>query len=119
DTAAIGEPFTVVPLAELTDLRAGGVDDFRVDRAPDEPTTVLFTSGSTGISKGVILTNRTLLSIVLENTLTEEGFRPGTTTLLVLPLAFTPGLVYGLLITTVLGGTLVVEPELNPSNAVR
>jgi fatty-acyl-CoA synthase len=39
-------------------------------------------------------------------------------TLLVLPLAFTPGLVYGLLITTVLGGTLVVEAELNPSRAV-
>ncbi|AZG47669.1 class I adenylate-forming enzyme family protein [Gordonia insulae] len=118
DTAAIGEEFTVISYAELDGLRSGGADDFRVDREPDEPTTVLFTSGSTGLSKGVILTNRTLLSIVLENTLTEEGFRPGTTTLLVLPLAFTPGLVYGLLITTVLGGTLIVEPELNPSNAV-
>ena len=60
---------------------------------------MIFTSGSTGPSKGVVLTSRTLLDIVLENTLTEEGFRPGTVTLLVLPLAFTPGLVYGLLIT--------------------
>ncbi|TYQ07577.1 UNVERIFIED_ORG: fatty-acyl-CoA synthase [Gordonia westfalica J30] len=119
DTAAIGEPFSVITYAELEALRAGGADDFRVDLEPEEPTTVLFTSGSTGLSKGVILTNRTLMSIVFENTLTEEGFRPGTTTLLVLPLAFTPGLVYGLLITTVLGGTLVVEPELNPSNAVK
>jgi fatty-acyl-CoA synthase len=56
---------------------------------------------------------------VLENTLTEEGFQPGTVTLLVLPLAFTPGLVYGLLMSTVLGGTLVIEPELVPSRAVR
>ncbi|WP_264001133.1 AMP-binding protein, partial [Mycolicibacterium gadium] len=79
---------------------------------------VIFTSGSTGLSKGVILTNAGLLSIVLENTLTQDGFRPGTVTLLVLPLAFTPGLVYGLLMTTVLGGTLIVEPELNPSRAV-
>ncbi|WP_439031488.1 class I adenylate-forming enzyme family protein [Gordonia terrae] len=118
DTSAVGAPFSVAPFAEFDDLRAGAADDFRVDLQPDEPTTVLFTSGSTGLSKGVILTNRTLMSIVLENTLTEEGFRPGTTTLLVLPLAFTPGLVYGLLITTVLGGTLVVEPDLNPSNAV-
>ncbi|QHN27927.1 AMP-binding protein [Gordonia pseudamarae] len=120
DTAAIGSPFTVVTYADIEELRDGAsADDFRVDRAPDEPTSVLFTSGSTGLSKGVVLTNRTLLSIVLENTLTEEGFRPGTTTLLVLPLAFTPGLVYGLLITTVLGGTLVIEPELNPSSAVK
>ncbi|PWD44261.1 fatty-acid--CoA ligase [Gordonia paraffinivorans] len=119
DTAAIGESFTVVPYADLAALREGGADDFRVDRDPDEPAAIQFTSGSTGLSKGVILTNRTLMSIVFENTLTEEGFRPGTTTLLVLPLAFTPGLVYGLLITGVLGGTLVVEPELNPSNAVK
>jgi fatty-acyl-CoA synthase len=119
DTVAIGDPFTVVTYSELDAVREGPADDFRVDVAPDEPTSVLFTSGSTGLSKGVVLTNRTLLSIVLENTLTEEGFRPGTTTLLVLPLAFTPGLVYGLLITTVLGGTLVIEPELNPSNAVK
>ena len=55
---------------------------------------------------------------MLENTLTEEGFRSGTVTLLVLPLAFTPGLVYGLLITTILGGALIVEPDLTPSRAV-
>src|SRR5262249_40410855 len=72
----------------------------------------------TGLSKGVILTSQTMLAIVLEKTLTEEGFRPGTVTLLVLPLAFTPGLVYGLLITTILGGTLIAERELSPSRAV-
>lgn len=119
ETAALGDGFGVIPYADLDAVRAGGDDDFRVDIAAEEPAAVIFTSGSTGLSKGVILTNQTLMGIVLENTLTEEGFRPGTTTLLVLPLAFTPGLVYGLLITTVLGGTLVVEPELDPSNAVR
>lgn len=117
--AALGDPFAIVEFGELTALRTGPDDDFRVDLPEDEPTTILFTSGSTGMSKGVILTNRTLLNIVLENTLTEAGFRPQTTTLLVLPLAFTPGLVYGLLITTVLGGTLVVERELNPTRAVQ
>lgn len=115
----LGESFEVLPYSALTPLRDGGADDFRVDVHAGEPTAVIFTSGSTGMSKGVVLTNETLLGIVLENTLTEEGFRPGSTTLLVLPLAFTPGLVYGLMITTVLGGTLVIEPELNPSNAVK
>jgi fatty-acyl-CoA synthase len=99
--------------------KLGGSGDFRIDPALEEPIAVIFTSGTTGTCKGVILTSRTLLDIVLENALTEEGLRPGTTSLLVLPLAFTPGLVYGLLITTVLGGTLIVEPELNPSRAVR
>lgn len=101
------------------DVQGGERDDFRIERAPEDPIAVIFTSGSTGLSKGVILTNQTLMGIVLENTLTEEGFRPGTVSLLVLPLAFTPGLVYGLLITTVLGGTLIVEPELKPARAVK
>jgi fatty-acyl-CoA synthase len=93
DARGAGDDFEVYGLDLVDGERTGPPEDFR-------------------------LTNRTLLDIVLENTLTEEGFRPGTVTLLVLPLAFTPGLVYGLLITAVLGGTLVVEPELNPSRAV-
>src|SRR5246500_2534546 len=113
-----GRQFAGLSFDSVDAERTGDPDDFRVDRAGEEPIAVIFTSGSTGLSKGVILTSNTLLAIVLENTLTEEGFRPGTVTLLVLPLAFTPGLVYGLLITTVLGGTLIAEPELNPSRAV-
>jgi fatty-acyl-CoA synthase len=113
-----GGDFTVYGLDIVDDQRSGAPDDFRVDPDITEPIAVIFTSGSTGMSKGVVLTSRTLLDIVLENTLTEDGFRPGTVTLLLLPLAFTPGLVYGLLITTVLGGTLVVEPGLNPSRAI-
>lgn len=113
-----GTDFDVYGLDVVDGLRDGEPDDFAVETDVNDPIAVIFTSGSTGMSKGVVLTTRTLLDIVLENTLTEEGFRPGTVTLLVLPLAFTPGLVFGVLLTTVLGGTLIVEPELNPSRAV-
>lgn len=116
--SACGRSFTVLGFDGVDVLRSGPPDDFRVDRAADEPIAVIFTSGSTGLPKGVILTSQTLLGMVLENMLTEEGFRPGTVTLLLLPLAFTPGLVYGLLITTILGGTLIVEAELNATRAV-
>ncbi|ORB32320.1 class I adenylate-forming enzyme family protein [Mycolicibacterium parafortuitum] len=116
--AGLGAPFAVLGFAVVDSLRAGDPDDFHIDRAADEPIAVIFTSGSTGLSKGVILTTQTLLNIVLENTLIEDGFRPGAVSLLVLPLAFTPGLVYGVLMTTILGGSLIVEPELNPSRAV-
>lgn len=118
EAQAAGGDFAIYGLDIVENQRSGAPDDFRIDPEIGEPIAVIFTSGSTGMSKGVVLTNRTLLDIVLENTLTEDGFRPGTVTLLLLPLAFTPGLVYGLLITTVLGGTLVVEPELNPSRAI-
>ncbi|WP_067856270.1 class I adenylate-forming enzyme family protein [Nocardia shimofusensis] len=118
-TRALGEDFSAIEFAEFTALRDGGREDFRIDLEPDEPTALLFTSGSTGMSKGVICTNRTLLNIVFEASLTEEGLRPGTTTLLVLPLVFTPGLVWGLLMTVVLGGTIVIEKELVPGRAAR
>ncbi|MGV0739725.1 AMP-binding protein [Mycobacterium syngnathidarum] len=114
----MGQPFDVVDFDVIDQMRIGAPDDFSVHRPLDEPIAVIFTSGSTGVSKGVVLTTQWLLNIVLENTLIEAGFRPDTVTLLVLPLAFTPGLVYGLLMTTVLGGILIVEPDLNPSRAV-
>lgn len=114
----LGEPVRAVTFSAIEVLRDGEASSFRVDRGEEDPIAVIFTSGSTGLSKGVILTNRTLLSIVFEASLTEKGFRQGSTSILVLPLAFTPGLVWGLLMTTVLGGTIVIEPELNPSRAV-
>ncbi|WP_109529548.1 MULTISPECIES: class I adenylate-forming enzyme family protein [Nocardia] len=116
-TRTLGDGFAGIEFGEFTALRDGGIDDFRVDLEPDEPAALLFTSGSTGLSKGVICTNRTLLSIVFEASLVEEGLRPGTTTLLVLPLVFTPGLVWGLLMTIVLGGKIVIEPDFVPGKA--
>ncbi|WP_067672484.1 class I adenylate-forming enzyme family protein [Nocardia miyunensis] len=106
------------PLTGVPELREGAQDHFVVDIDPTDPSIVLFTSGTTGLSKGVICTNQTLLNIAFEFTLTEEGMRPGSRSLLVLPLAFTPGLVTGLCVTTLLGGTLVVEPSFDPGRAV-
>lgn len=116
--AALGEPLQAVTFSEVNAQRHGGPDTFRIDRGEDDPISVIFTSGSTGQSKGVVLTNRTLMSIVFEASLTEAGFHRGSTSILLLPLAFTPGLVWGLLMTTVLGGKIVIEKELNPSRAV-
>jgi fatty-acyl-CoA synthase len=115
----LGSTVDVVPLPEHAALRGAGHEEFRIDRDPAEPVALLFTSGSTGLSKGVICTNRTLLDIVFEASLCEEGLRPGGSSLLLLPLCFTPGLVWGLVMQVVLGGTLVVEAQLDPSRAVR
>lgn len=117
--APAGAPANVVTFSAIDALRDGAPSTFSVDRGEDDPVSIIFTSGSTGRSKGVVLTNRTLLSIVFEASLVEEGFHRGSSTILLLPLAFTPGLVWGLLMTTVLGGKIVIEKEINPSRAVR
>ncbi|WP_067680104.1 class I adenylate-forming enzyme family protein [Nocardia miyunensis] len=116
-TRQLGSDFRALSFDDFAELRSGERDDFRIDVGPEEPVALLFTSGSTGLSKGVICTNRTLLSIVFEATLTEEGFRPGCTSLLLLPLVFTPGLVWGVLMSVVLGNTLIVEKEFKPGRA--
>jgi fatty-acyl-CoA synthase len=118
EVQALGSDLSIATFDTVNDLRHGPVNDFVVDIAPDEPAMVIFTSGSTGLSKGVVCTNRSLLSIVFEASLTEEGLRPGGRTLLVLPLAFTPGLVWGLTMSITLGGTLVIERSLDPVRAV-
>jgi acyl-CoA synthetase (AMP-forming)/AMP-acid ligase II len=119
DVESRGVAFATMGMDAIAGLRAGGPEPFRIDRAPHEPVALLFTSGSTGLSKGVICTNRSLLDIVFENLVREEGLGTGSSTLLLLPLCFTPGLVYGLIMTGVLGGTLVVEADLDPARAVR
>ncbi|WP_099024547.1 class I adenylate-forming enzyme family protein [Mycolicibacterium palauense] len=119
DARTAGPDFEILDWNAVADERGGRPDDFRIDTALDDPIAIMFTSGSTGLPKGIILTNQTLLNIVLERTLTEEGFCPATVSLMVLPLAFTPGMVYGVMMTSVLGGTLVIERELDGSRAVR
>lgn len=118
EVVAMGATLEAVGLDAVSDLREGGVDDFVVDVDPEDPCMVIFTSGTTGLSKGVICTNRQLLSIAFEASLTEEGMRPGGSTLLVLPFAFTPGLVWGLALSAILGTKLVVEKSLDPVRAV-
>ncbi|MBS9375039.1 class I adenylate-forming enzyme family protein [Rhodococcus sp. B50] len=113
-----GATFDVKTFEMVESLRNGAVDDFRIDRAPDEPVSIIFTSGSTGRPKGVLLSGRMLMSIVFQNTLTEEGLRPGAVTIMALPLAFTPGLVYGLLMSTVLGARMILEREVDGSRLV-
>lgn len=118
EVVAAGASLETLGLDAIADLREGDVSDFVVDVDPEAPAMVIFTSGTTGLSKGVICTNRQLLSIAFEASLTEEGMRPGGRTLLVLPLAFTPGLVWGLSLSAILGTTLVAEKSLDPTRAV-
>lgn len=114
----LGVSFEAATFADVEALREGDEDGFRVERGLEEPLSIIFTSGSTGRPKGVILTSRMLMSIVFQNTLTEEGLRPGSVGIMALPLAFTPGLVYGLFMNVVLGSTLILERGLDASRII-
>lgn len=117
--AELGASFETLAIDKVEGMRLGGPHRTHVVRDADAPAFLLFTSGSTGLSKGVIGTERRVLDTVFENSLREPGIHPGLTSLLVLPFPFTPGLVWGILMCGVLGGTLIAEPAFDPSRAVR
>ncbi|WP_028066831.1 AMP-binding protein [Solirubrobacter soli] len=66
-----------------------------VDRAPDDPAWLFYTSGTTGRPKGATLTNRNLLLMSLSYYADIDAVSPGDSILQVAPLSHGAGL-YGL-----------------------
>ncbi|MGH9067417.1 MAG: class I adenylate-forming enzyme family protein, partial [Acidimicrobiales bacterium] len=80
--------------------------------APDDPAVILFTSGSTGRSKGAIHTHRSLLAAAATMAL-ELGLRDGERTLHLLPL-FSSCLEH-LIPLTLMRATHVIMPQFDAS----
>ena len=125
-TVPIDEPVGIA-LAELL----GGADDVPLPEVlPEDDATILFTSGSTGDSKGALSTHRAVTTatyayssglIVLLGILTEEGRAPTTQarTLLTVPLFHVTGEVPVMLNSFVIGRCMVLMPKWDPGEALR
>ncbi|MEO8508194.1 MAG: malonyl-CoA synthase [Betaproteobacteria bacterium] len=90
--ATLDRNATVLTLAELMDRAAGMPDKFAtVTSAPDDLAAILYTSGTTGRSKGAMLTHRNLASngLALVDT---WGFTRGDVLLHALPVFHVHGL---------------------------
>lgn len=98
--------------------------------APEEDATILFTSGSTGESKGALSTHRAVTTatyayatglMTLLNLLTNDGRAPETPprTLLSVPLFHVTGEVPVMLNSFVIGRCMVVMPKWDAGEALR
>ncbi|MFV2177601.1 class I adenylate-forming enzyme family protein [Actinomadura sp. LOL_016] len=96
-----GHAPVVAPVGELTD-----------------PTAIIFTSGTTGRPKGVIFTHATIAGEMHEWSLIEPIQPNGLRHLLVLPLFTAAGVIWGLARCLLHGGTLLLQPSLDPARAV-
>jgi fatty-acyl-CoA synthase len=88
-----------------------------VEREDDETAVIGYTSGTTGLPKGVMLTHGNIAACGLQTTMAEASTSERRT-LLCVPLAFTGGIVNNFLSTYTAGGTLVLEPGFVPDRVI-
>jgi acyl-CoA synthetase (AMP-forming)/AMP-acid ligase II len=111
-------------------LSAGGEGAKLPELAPEDDATILFTSGSTGESKGALSTHRAVTAgtyayatglMTLLGLLTEEGRPPASQprTLLSVPLFHVTGEVPVMLNSFVVGRCMVVMPKWDAGEALR
>lgn len=97
-----------LPSADVTDREFGSSDFFgKIPDSPHELAAIFYTSGSTGTSKGVMLSHRNLVSNTIA-TVEYLKLRDNDSVLVVLPFYY----IYGnslLLTHAFVGGTLIVE----------
>jgi long-chain acyl-CoA synthetase len=115
----------------IAELLAGADDGVALPEiAPEDDATILFTSGSTGDSKGALSIHRAVTTatyaytsglVVLKELLTQDG-RPPTAqprTLLTVPLFHVTGEIPVMLNSFVIGRCLVLMPKWDATEALR
>ncbi len=90
--------------------------NYKVERGDDDPAVILYSGGTTGTTKGILLTNRNLNALSDQVVSANPMFRPGDKMLAAMPLFHGFGL--GVCIHTMLtqGGCCILVPRFTPDS---
>ncbi len=93
---------------------AGVGHGYEVKRAATDPAVILYSGGTTGTTKGIVLTNRNFNALSAQVIATNPMFRPGDKMLAAMPIFHGFGL--GVCIHTMLtqGGRCILVPRFTP-----
>ena len=115
--AGPGSPAAELPgVLDIRSLR-GGTEVPPVSVAPSDDALVMFTSGSSGVPKGVVHTHGGLLYKVRQ-LLEVHGLGPEDVVLMPAPLAHVSGLLHGVLVPGVAGMRTVLMPNWDRADAL-
>ncbi len=92
------------------------IADPKVSRASDAPAVILYSGGTTGTTKGIVLTNKNFNALGQQVIATNPMFRPGDKMLAAMPLFHGFGL--GVCVHTMLsqGGRCILVPRFTPKS---
>ncbi len=92
---------------------------YAVPRKAHDPAVILYSGGTTGTTKGIVLTNRNFNALSQQIIATNPMFRPGDKMLAAMPIFHGFGL--GVCIHTMLtqGGRIILVPRFTPSSYAR
>ena len=90
--------------------------NYRVARTGDDPAVILYSGGTTGTSKGIVLTNKNFNALGAQIVATNPMFRPGDRMLAAMPIFHGFGL--GVCIHSMLfnGGRCILVPRFTPQS---
>lgn len=90
--------------------------DYKVERGSDDPAVILYSGGTTGTTKGIVLTNRNFNALGQQVIAANPMFRPGDKMLAAMPIFHGFGL--GVCIHTMLtqGGRCILVPRFTPKS---
>ena len=104
---AAGVPTPRIPMEELETFRSGAAAGWRAERiSSDSVAMIIFTSGSTARPKGAMMTHGSYLLKFLEMRTLDPGLGPETRAYMPFGMHSSPGLPWGIIFATILGGAL-------------
>lgn len=102
-------PYQLVAWTEFLKLGAGHQGRIGVPYERDLPTVMVYSSGSTGASKGILLTNDGILATAYNKNIPPNPIKRGDTFLQMIPVWFSTGIVISVFIPLIYGSVLIPE----------
>ena len=91
-----------------------GMTDVRVPRAANDPAVILYSGGTTGVTKGILLSNLNFNALGAQIIATNPMFAPGDKMLAIMPMFHGFGLGVSIHSMLVNGGQCILVPQFTP-----